>query len=141
MRFAICLYAYRLLILIIYYLRYRLLQVVNYNVDNYQYVVAGERGQLNTLALVLNELKRDPVGALAKIGEVITKALAATQAARDETGYTCMHTHARTYTFTRTCMQQDMLAMPSCTCMHVSTRSSHHPMRPCWVYLHAHART
>jgi len=64
-----------------------LLQVVNYNVDNYQYVVAGERGQLNTLALVLNELKRDPVGALAKIADVIKKALADTAAARDETGW------------------------------------------------------
>jgi len=42
--------------------------------------------QLNTLALVLNELKRDPIGAQAKSAEVIKKALADTNAARDETG-------------------------------------------------------
>lgn len=36
-----------------------LLQVVNYNIENYQYVVAGERGNLHTMSIVLTELKKD----------------------------------------------------------------------------------
>lgn len=38
--------------------RNELLQVVNYNVDNYQYVVAGERGNLNALGFILNALHK-----------------------------------------------------------------------------------
>ncbi len=34
----------------------QLLQVVNYNVEHLQYVVAGEKGNLNTLQLVLDEI-------------------------------------------------------------------------------------
>lgn len=39
--------------------RDELLQVVNYNVDNYQYVVAGDRGNLFILGNVLNVLAKD----------------------------------------------------------------------------------
>lgn len=47
--------------------RPELLQVVNYNVDNYQYVVAGERGNLNALGFVLNALNKKMAGASAQV--------------------------------------------------------------------------
>jgi fatty acid synthase subunit beta len=36
----------------------QLLQVVNYNVEHYQYVVAGENGNLNILGMVIDEVHR-----------------------------------------------------------------------------------
>lgn len=63
-----------------------LLQVVNFNVENYQYVVAGERGNLHTLGLVLNDIKKDPQNATGKMPEIIKRALAETARIREEKG-------------------------------------------------------
>ena len=59
--------------------RPELLQVVNYNVDNYQYVVAGERGNLNALGFVLNALNKKMAGASPQV----LAALAAPAASAD----------------------------------------------------------
>lgn len=53
--------------------RPELLQVVNYNVDNYQYVVAGERGNLNALGFILNALNKKLTGASPQVLAAITQ--------------------------------------------------------------------
>ena len=51
---------------------------MNYNIENNQYVVAGELGNLNVLGLVLSELKKDPKKA-ADVVPLITSAIHATE--------------------------------------------------------------
>jgi fatty acid synthase subunit beta len=68
--------------------RPELLQVVNYNVDNYQYVVAGERGNLRALSYILDEIRKDPAGASSRMEAIAKGALQAVADARDpESGW------------------------------------------------------
>lgn len=59
--------------------RPELLQVVNYNVDNYQYVVAGERGNLNALGFVLNALNKKMSGASPQVLAALAQPAAGTE--------------------------------------------------------------
>lgn len=51
-----------------------LLQVVNFNIENYQYVVAGERGNLRVLGDVLTEIQKD-FSKLNNLKDIISKAI------------------------------------------------------------------
>jgi fatty acid synthase subunit beta len=80
--------------------RPELLQVVNYNVDNYQYVVAGERGNLNALGFVLNALHKKLSGggaqALAALSAGSTGAKGSTSGLADTPEMQALLEHAIT---------------------------------------------
>jgi len=58
---------------------------VNYNIENNQYVVAGELGNLNILGLVLTELKKDSKKAQ-DVTPLIASAVLATEESRAQNG-------------------------------------------------------
>eukprot|EP01119_Soliformovum_irregulare_P010017 TRINITY_DN2425_c0_g2_i3.p1 TRINITY_DN2425_c0_g2~~TRINITY_DN2425_c0_g2_i3.p1 ORF type:complete len:3502 (-),score=1233.34 TRINITY_DN2425_c0_g2_i3:1297-11802(-) len=63
-----------------------LLQVVNFNIDNYQYVVAGERSNLHAMDTVLNKIKADLNLLKGDMTPVIKAALVTAEESRSSDG-------------------------------------------------------